>query len=250
MFKLCQALDALFRGAFEEAGQGCQESMAIGENLQLGLRYIAPLYLGLSYALRGRCGEGLSHLREATDTETAGFFAGAAATLLAWVLAQEGDPGALDVLSTHPPRLPEAGIIPTAGGWTALANLIPTLACMGQHEQTAALHPWAEQLIPANVCNTWSPTMFTTSVGIAASCAKQWSRAEAHHQRAIQQADASYRICQPDARAWYADMLLARAKPGDSDRARVLLSEALALYESLGMPGFAQRTSARLATME
>jgi hypothetical protein len=34
---------------------------------------------------------------------------------------------------------------------------------------------------------------------------------------------------------------------GDRDRARVLLAEALSLYESIGMPGFAQRTSARLA---
>ena len=47
-------------------------------------------------------------------------------------------------------------------------------------------------------------------------------------------------------RVWYADMLLARAASGDRDRARVLLAAAL-LYESIGMPGFAERTSARLA---
>jgi hypothetical protein len=91
--------------------------------------------------------------------------------------------------------------------------------------------------------------MFATSAGIAAACAKEWSRAEAHHQRAVQQADPVYRICQPDARAWYADMLLARGEEGDRDRARVLLSEALGLYESIGMPRFAQRTRARLAAL-
>jgi hypothetical protein len=63
----------------------------------------------------------------------------------------------------------------------------------------------------------------------------------------VQQADAAYRICQPDARVWYADMLLARNDSGDSERARVLLAEGLSLYESIGMPGFAQRASARLA---
>ncbi len=91
-------------------------------------------------------------------------------------------------------------------------------------------------------------TMFATAAGIAAACAKEWSRAEAHHQRAIQQADAAYRVCQPDARVWYADMLLARGDEGDRERARVLLAEALALYEAIGMPNFARRTSARLAT--
>jgi hypothetical protein len=45
----------------------------------------------------------------------------------------------------------------------------------------------------------------------------------------------------------YADMLLARGETGDRDRPRVLLAEALALYEAIGMPRFAQRTSARLA---
>jgi hypothetical protein len=89
--------------------------------------------------------------------------------------------------------------------------------------------------------------MFATAAGVAAACAREWTRAEAHHQRAIQQADAAYRICQPDARAWYADMLLARNDSGDRERARVLLAEALSLYESIGMPGFATRTSARLA---
>jgi hypothetical protein len=43
-------------------------------------------------------------------------------------------------------------------------------------------------------------------------------------------------------------MLLARGDEGDRDRARVLMAEALALYEAIGMPNFARRTSERLAT--
>ena len=77
--------------------------------------------------------------------------------------------------------------------------------------------------------------------------AHEWIRPEAHHQLAIKQTDAAYRICQPEARVWYADMLLAHDTPSDPDRARVLLAKAPSLYESIGMPGFAQRTSARLA---
>jgi hypothetical protein len=44
-------------------------------------------------------------------------------------------------------------------------------------------------------------------------------------------------------------MLLARDDSADRERARALLAEALSLYESIGMPGFAQRTSARLAML-
>ena len=43
--------------------------------------------------------------------------------------------------------------------------------------------------------------------------------------------------------------LLARNDPGDRERARVLLAEGLSLYQSIGMPGFAQRTAARLAAL-
>ena len=57
---------------------------------------------------------------------------------------------------------------------------------------------------------------------------------------------APMRILQPITRTWYAEMLAAQ---GDLARARVTLAEALALYESIGMPGYAQRASERLATL-
>ena len=47
-------------------------------------------------------------------------------------------------------------------------------------------------------------------------------------------------------REWYAAMLAAR---GDAGRARPMLAEALALYETIGMPGNARRASERLAAM-
>ena len=48
------------------------------------------------------------------------------------------------------------------------------------------------------------------------------------------------------AREWYAAMLAAR---GDAGRAHPVLAEALALYETIGMPGYARRASERLAAM-
>jgi hypothetical protein len=86
--------------------------------------------------------------------------------------------------------------------------------------------------------------------GIAATCAREWTRAEQHHQTAIHQAEtAPYRVAQPQAREWYAAMLLARAAPGDAQRARELLCESLAMFESIRMPLLAKRASDRLAVL-
>ena len=44
------------------------------------------------------------------------------------------------------------------------------------------------------------------------------------------------RIEQPEVRRWYARMLIDRDAPGDRDRARNLLHEALGAYRQIGMP--------------
>jgi hypothetical protein len=67
---------------------------------------------------------------------------------------------------------------------------------------------------------------------------------------AIHQADtAPCRVPQPVARYWYAEMLLGRGATGDVSAARALLAEALAMFESLGMPGHSRRASERLASV-
>jgi hypothetical protein len=64
---------------------------------------------------------------------------------------------------------------------------------------------------------------------------------------AIQQADAApYRVAQPIARSWYAEMLLSRDLPGDRERAHELLREALHMYEAIGMAWHARRAAGRL----
>ena len=43
-------------------------------------------------------------------------------------------------------------------------------------------------------------------------------------------------LAQPETRRWYAWMLLDRDGPGDREKARTLLSEAIAMYRQIGMP--------------
>jgi hypothetical protein len=47
---------------------------------------------------------------------------------------------------------------------------------------------------------------------------------------------APYRHLQPVAMEWYARMLLQRNESSDGEKARALLDEAIARYQSLGLP--------------
>ncbi len=53
-------------------------------------------------------------------------------------------------------------------------------------------------------------------------------------------------IAQPDVRRWYARMLIDRDAPGDRDKARALLTEAIAMYRKIGMPKHVEMAEAML----
>ena len=79
--------------------------------------------------------------------------------------------------------------------------------------------------------------LLTGSAGIAAAAGGQWEAAEQHYQTALRQAhEIPFRCQQPEVRRWYAQMLLDRKAPGDRDKARIFLGEAVEMYEQIGMP--------------
>jgi hypothetical protein len=51
---------------------------------------------------------------------------------------------------------------------------------------------------------------------------------------------------QPEVRRWYARMLIDRNAPGDRDKARELLTEAIAMYRRIGMPKHIEMAEALL----
>jgi len=147
-------------------------------------------------------------------------------------------------------NLPRIGQPNSWGAWAALERSVIGLAWLGKKEEAAVLRPLTEELVLTGVWASLDLSPFRTAAGIAAACMGDWSAAEQHHLTAIHQTDtAPYRISQPTAREWYATMLLDRNGPGDAAKARGLLSEALAMYESMGMPFHASRTSGRLANL-
>jgi len=58
-----------------------------------------------------------------------------------------------------------------------------------------------------------------------------------------------HKIEQPEARCWYARMLLDRGTPGDRDKARELLTEAIAMYRRIGMPKHVEMAEALLGEL-
>jgi len=245
-FKLTSAVEAISRGELDSSAKLAVESVDFGKATGGGWSFVGVVVLGEVYFLQGRSEEAFAHLREAARTEPKTYLSGYRASSLLWALAHEGDGDAEAVLGEVSRRLPKRGRTPTFGDWFALAAVVEALALLGRREEAAALIEPAEDFVGTGVQYLRSQ-ISSTIAGIAAACAREWSRSESHHQLAIRQADAAYRVSQPHARLWYADMLLSRNAPGDRERARSLLSEALSLYESMGMPGFARRTSARLA---
>ena len=129
-----------------------------------------------------------------------------------------------------------------------LALVIEGLAMLGEKPQAGELYPLARELIGTGAVALWPIFRFTQTVaGVAAAAARQWAAAEEHFQIAMQQADSfPCRLEEADIRRFHAMTLLDRAAPGDREKAKTLLDEALLTYTRIGMPRHVEMTQAVL----
>jgi tetratricopeptide (TPR) repeat protein len=248
--KLVNSLGLAQRGDLPGAERATHESLAFARSFQNGWAFFDEISLGIWTQYRGRTGEAIACFHRAIEAEPVSAASGLSRSTLFLALAQEGAADALDVLNKDAPRLPIEGTETPAGAWGNLANVVEGLASLGRDQDAAVLHPWTEKLAAKSAWFWVNPRLFRTTAGIAAACARNWARSEEHHRAAIQMTDAThYRVSQAIARDWYARMLIARGGTGDRLNARSVLSEALSLYESLGMPEFGRRAGHRLASL-
>ena len=109
--------------------------------------------------------------------------------------------------------------------------------------------PWGISIETGTVVSPHSHRLLQTIAGIAAASGGQWEQAEHHYQTALSQAhEIPFRSEQPEVRRWYAQMLLDLNAPGERDKARTLLGEAVAMYEQIGMPRHVEMAKERLKT--
>jgi hypothetical protein len=124
------------------------------------------------------------------------------------------------------------------------------LAHLGRREDLAALRPLTEELVETGAWTYSLLSPFHTAAGITAAATGDWAAAEKHHTTAIHQTDvAPYRHLQPVSREWYARMLLDRRGPSDEIKAAAIVDDAIAMYQSIGLPARAMRAREVRATL-
>jgi hypothetical protein len=122
---------------------------------------------------------------------------------------------------------------------SGMNNLAEVCGDLGDREAAAILYPRiapvAEQ-VSVSILVTFSQGSRGYAAGLLASCLGRWEDAERHFEHALA---ANERL---GARPWivrtrraYAQMLLERNRPGDTERARELIAAARAEAEQLGM---------------
>jgi tetratricopeptide (TPR) repeat protein len=248
--KFLRACLSMSRGDLTAAGREMNEAWNFGEEHQIAWDFLTDNYLGQLAFLHGDFAEAERWFRQKSEIEMKTYFAGFADSCLFAVWAETGDERAWKAWADRRWKPPLIGQLNPIGAWCALERSVNGLAWLGNKAEAAALRSLTEELLKTGVWAYSYFSPFQTAAGIAAASVGDWSAAEQHHLMAIHQTHtAPYRVSQPTSREWYATMLLDRNAPGDAVKARVLLSEALAMYESMGMSFHANRTSGRLAAL-
>ena len=242
----CRKLIATGRmaaGDVDAAWSSMQEAHRITRKGMLAqLSHADDIGLGQLSFHRGEWARAIEYFTFAAQTERENFMIGPADPALFMVLAWTGSPEARAALPVALMRMPTQGKYHSLGEWQALTLALGGLAEIDAPDETAALWQATENMVETGTWWYTGTASVRSAAGIAATAAGEFTRAEMHHLTAIHQADnAPYRILQPNARYYYAKMLLARGTPEDRSQARSLLSEAKSLYATLGMESFSRR---------
>jgi hypothetical protein len=125
------------------------------------------------------------------------------------------------------------------GQWHIPVAGVEALWVIGDRNGAANFYPLVRELRQTTgvILFLLGPQLIERIAGIGAAAGGQWDLAETHFRTALRQAeDLPYEIEGAETRRFYAEMLLDRNAPGDRDRARSLVEEALVLYRRVGMP--------------
>jgi class 3 adenylate cyclase/tetratricopeptide (TPR) repeat protein len=223
--------------AIEKAGW---EVVARDERIGVGWPADGHTVIGLAAFWRGDWDVALHHLdlgaglEAELPTATGGNWAYA---LLPRAYAGDRD-SALEILERRKEELAKPGQTNTRTAWAAALVALEVLAQLGERERAAAMYPLAkEALETGTVLRFYDGRPLDAIAGMAASAAEDWETAEEHFRTVLDlAAELRLRIEQPEVRRFYSQMLIDRNGPGDRQRARQLLDEAITMYTDIGMP--------------
>jgi tetratricopeptide (TPR) repeat protein len=163
------------------------------------------------------------------------------------LLAYSGRPAnVMTVLDDRQADFPQPGRRNGYGAWYLPVGAVEALSVIGERERASKFYPLVREFIATTgvvLPSYFSPYLLERIAGIGAAAGGQWDAAEDHFRTALRQAEQlPFDIEGAETRRFYARMLLDRAAPGDRDRARALLAEAIETYRCIGMPRHEEMT--------
>ena len=148
--------------------------------------------------------------------------------------AHQGDGTWLDRSPSRREELVRPGRALSEGDAHFLREAVEALALLDEREEAYKLYEPLRTILGKGSIAGWSLTEM--SAGIASAGGHRWETAQNHFETALRQArDIPFKLAQPEVRRWYAWMLLDRDAPGDREKARGLVDEAIELYRTIGM---------------
>ena len=199
---------------------------------------LSEVHLSLVDFFRGNWSGALLHARNSCSLKRESSIEGLGVGTLFRQMAYAGDHnGAFALLDKDRTRRPVSGHQNTRGSWS-FALVVEGLVMLREQSQAGQLYPLVQELIGTGAVALWPIFRFThTIAGVAAAAAGEWEAAEDHFKIALQQAAAfPYCLEQAEVQRFHAMMLIARAAPGDREKAQRLLGDALETYTRIGMP--------------
>jgi tetratricopeptide (TPR) repeat protein len=136
--------------------------------------------------------------------------------------------------------------LPPDALWIAcITYLAEVCAFLRDSARAATLYPFLLPYAGLNIVVGWGVVCYGAAaryLGLLASAMSRWEAAERHFNEAlIMNARIGSKPYLSHTQQEYAEMLLARGRPGDRDRALALLDEALAIARELGMQSLVEK---------
>lgn len=226
----------LSRGDLTGAERSAEHGIEICREQGFPWSFFFYSYRGLAQLLRGRWTEASASFANGVRTEVTGVYRGFSRAFEILGKAYEGSMDADFVLKQAKDILPEPGVISGAGSMSMLHAVVESFGILGKPEGAPGLYPMFQVLLDEENVFAFHPELVQKLAGIAAALDEHWDKAEQHLSFALKQADElPYRTEQPEVRRWYAWMLLHRDQPGDQEKAQAFLTEAVEMYNEMGM---------------
>jgi class 3 adenylate cyclase/tetratricopeptide (TPR) repeat protein len=259
--------ELMLTGDIDAWQESAPDNLELARSIGFSLVSYFHMCLGLGHFWGGQWEEALQEFQEAVKLEPAGFGVGAAPGCLFLFKAYAGDSdGALRILGEKRDNLPRPSQANTQGAWIMLETAVEGLAVLGERKEASELNSLVLEAIDGGALLRDSGIgLLQTVAGIAAAAGGQWEKAEEHYQIALRQAhELPHKLEQPEVRRWYARMLIDRARSvhpepvegrpskrsaADLEKARQLLTEAVAMYRQIGMPKHVEMAEALLGEL-